>query len=131
MSAIGRTPVLSADGQFYCSPECGGGKFCRKEWYDKAVSDADALCARLGQGWEPIVHENLGWHYRVRKGAVKVYDDSRDVPRFSAWIEVPGVPQIIASGPTPEDAIGYAVQDARTMMARLSNALAVLSDVAP
>lgn len=25
--------------------------------------DAKALCARMGEGWEPRVWENLGWHY--------------------------------------------------------------------
>lgn len=30
------------------------------------------VCRALGKGWEPAVHENLGWHVAVRKGEVRV-----------------------------------------------------------
>ena len=127
-----RTPRLSADGKFYCSPSCGGGHFCRKEWYDSAVIGADELCSVLGDGWEPVVWENLGWFYKAEKGSVTVYanvDRSGQERRttYSAWICPGDGVQIIANGDTPEDALGFAVQDARTRMARMS---AVLSDLA-
>lgn len=131
-------PRLSSDGQFYCSPSCGGGKYCRKEWHDKAVADADALCTRMGDGWEPDVWENLGWHYKITKGKVSIHANRRgsggDAYSYSAWIE-PGVVlrgitfQVIADGQTPEDALGNAVQDARTAMSRLTETLDFLNDV--
>jgi hypothetical protein len=134
--ADGWTPVLSADGQFYCSPRCGGGRFCRKEWYDRAVSEGDALAAVLGDGWAPRVWENLGWHYEVHKGAatVHVHRDHRDgTTSYSAWIEARGAhPQIIAHAADPHDALGFAVQDARTLIARPFNeSLASIADPTP
>lgn len=66
----GWKPILH--GEKYCSPLCGGG--CTKAAYDQAVLDADALVARLkGTGWKPVIHENLGWHYRAVSGPVQVY----------------------------------------------------------
>lgn len=132
------TPKLSADGEFYCSPRCGGGKFCRKEWYDRAVAEGDALAARMGEGWEPHVWENMGWYYSVKKGVVTIRvsrGNDGEHASYSAWIE-PNVTidrislQIIAHGDTPEDALGFATQDARTVIERMREALAVLNDVA-
>lgn len=130
------TPRLSADGQFYCSPACGGGHFCRKEWHDKAVEAADALCARLGDGWKPHVWENLGWHYHVSKGVATIYQSGKgEDAAFSAWIE-PGVIQdraiqIIATADTPEDALGFATQDARTLASRIAEVLSQINDSFP
>ena len=124
-------PKLSADGKFYCSPACGSGHYCRKEWHDEAVRKAGELAAQLGDGWEPHVFENLGWHCKVKKGCASVWP-ARD--GFLARIE-PGVVighaalQFIAEGETPEDALGFAVQDARTTMSRVNDALAIVNDV--
>lgn len=57
-------PIRS--GRFYCSPACGGGKFCTWAEYQEVTKKAAALAAKLserGGRWEPRVHENLGWHY--------------------------------------------------------------------
>ena len=40
-----RTPILSADGQTYCSPGCG--RQCRKEWFDHATKRANELAAAI------------------------------------------------------------------------------------
>lgn len=53
-------------GATYCSPACGNG--CTWADYGKAVLAAASLATELGDGWEPEVWENLGWHYRVKKG---------------------------------------------------------------
>jgi hypothetical protein len=50
-------------GSIYCSPACGGG--CTYAAYQKACRDAAALAKRMGNGWTPRVHENLGWHWCV------------------------------------------------------------------
>lgn len=63
-------PVLRGD--IYCSPWCGGR--CKKSDYDWAVAEADRLAREMGPGWEPVVHENLGWFYYVKRGSVEVYD---------------------------------------------------------
>ncbi|RUU74744.1 hypothetical protein [Mesorhizobium sp. M7A.F.Ca.MR.362.00.0.0] len=140
----GRVPVRN--GPYYCSPRCGGGKFCRHEWYEAAKRNAEALASRMGDGWKVEVWENLGWHYLVQKGCVTIHiNEDRNQPfdrkngypvrSYSAWIQ-PGVVisdhvlQIIESAQTPEDALGFAVQAARTAMSRMGEALATLHEVA-
>ncbi|EOZ8645590.1 hypothetical protein ACQWTT_001341 [Acinetobacter baumannii] len=61
-------PVLS--GEIYCSPACGGK--CKKAAYDKAVAESNEIAQILGEGWVPTVFENLGWHWKVEKGAIEV-----------------------------------------------------------
>lgn len=105
---------------------------------DQAQRDASDLAARMGDGWETRVWENLGWHYDVVKGPVKIKPGyGGDKSRYTAWIE-PNVVlngprmgialQVIADGKEPEDALGNAVQDARTMISRMEGALAILND---
>lgn len=53
------TPVRR--GPLFCSPACGRG--CTGEEYKAARTKAALLCRILGDGWEPRVTENLGWHY--------------------------------------------------------------------
>ena len=121
----GWTPILSADGVYYCSRRCGGGKFCKKADYDRAVSDAAALAARMGPGWTPYVHENLGWHYKAVSGPDKIYEYGNG--RFSAWIETP-VKQFIVHADDPHDALGFAKQAARTHIARIEEHLKALAE---
>jgi hypothetical protein len=137
------TPVRN--GHYYCSPACGGGKFCRHEWYKAAVKNAEALCERMGDGWVPEVWENLGWHYKIVKGRVTIHvNEMKTMPfdpvtgysvrGYSAWIE-PNIVlnnhhvQIIEKADTPEDALGFAVQSARTLMSRMRDVLDVLNEV--
>lgn len=51
-------------GELYCSPGCGGG--CTWEAYERATDHASLLALRLGDGWEPRVWENLGWHWSAQ-----------------------------------------------------------------
>jgi len=129
----GRNPVRR--GNDYCSPKCGFG--CKLASYDRAAGEADALAQRMGNGWEPIVWENCGWNYMVKKECVTIHVDRRgsgisgdwEINGYSAWIE----PKIVIGGTsvqfiehaeTPEDALGFATQSARTHVARLNQALA-------
>lgn len=59
-------------GETYCAPFCGRG--CLWASYKEAVSRADQLAHLLGKGWRPVVHENLGWHWRAVSpcGQIKV-----------------------------------------------------------
>lgn len=100
----------------------------------EAQHAAAALAHCLGEGWQPVVWDNLGWHFKAVKGCVTVYpEDWRGATRASAWIEPPNTLvgpsalQIVAYGPTPEDALGNAVQDARTLIARIEGSLAGLN----
>jgi hypothetical protein len=119
-------PVLSSDGVTYCSPNCGLG--CAKAAFDKATADAAALCERMGPGWEPRVWENLGWHWSISKGAAVIYANRGC---YSAWINTQTHVaqhhvQFIETAETPEDALGIAVQMARTHIARIQQTLDAL-----
>lgn len=49
------------NGETYCSPACGHG--CTHEAFKRATTNAEKLCRLLGAGWQPRVHENMGWHF--------------------------------------------------------------------
>ena len=59
------TPVRN--GEYYCSPACGG--HCTYEAFEQATKNAEALaelCTKeIGGVWKTRVHENLGWHWHV------------------------------------------------------------------
>lgn len=126
MTEKGWTPVLSGDGKTYCSPLCGFG--CSKAEHDAATAKAASMAEQLGQGWSPVVWENAGWHAKVEKGCAEVlFDDlgpSGD-QSYSAWINAGG-DCFIARAATPEDALGFAVQEARTKIVRTNADLADL-----
>lgn len=116
------TPVLMSGGT-YCSPACGCG--CTKEMYDEAVQRADELAARMGDGWEPRVWENAGWFFEVTKGVATI--TWRRLPQvYSAHLNTR--PQIVTEAETPEDALGFALQEARTIERRLAADCAALLD---
>lgn len=118
------TPRLSHDGEFYCSPSCGG-RWCRKEWYDRAVHKAQALALRMGDGWEPRVHENLGWHYCVVRGitTIREYEFPDGPANYSARIEPSGRQFIVTGIDTPEKALRLAQHEAREFLRELAEAL--------
>ena len=64
-------------GNVYCGSGCGSG--CTWADYQEACIQATRLARRLGPGWRPYVHENLGWHYKVISpdGTMKVCPNSR------------------------------------------------------
>lgn len=106
----------------YCSPRCGCD--CTKAAYDKAVKDSAALAKRMGDGWEPEVWENMGWHWRIDKGVFHLWPPKTYAKddQYSAWFN--GAHQFIACAKVPEDALGFVIQDARTFIRRMENELA-------
>ena len=136
MANDGWTPILSHGGTVYCSPRCGGK--CKRRHYDHVVKAADALAGRMGAGWKPVVWENLGWHYRVEKGVVAIHpSEDRNAPEVDGFYPIRNftvflnsAKQFVTHAGTPEDALGFAVQDARTHIARVSADLDALFDQA-
>lgn len=57
-------------GRIYCSPACGGD--CTLAVFRAATAAAEKLAVKLGEGWEPRVWENLGWHWEVLRGEIAV-----------------------------------------------------------
>jgi len=95
----------------------------------EATKSASELAHRMGDGWKPTAWENGGWHYRVCKGKATIYGSSGG--RYSAWIEPDALmnncaAQFIAHGDTPEDALGFAIQDALTFIGRVQTALSAI-----
>lgn len=112
------TPVDGPGGR-YCSPACG--RSCTKAEYLVAQRMAAELCADLGDGWEPVVHENLGWHYGARKGKMTVnppygraFLGDRNGTTHTCFFNIH--PQIVTQDPDPRQAVASALTQARLKM---------------
>lgn len=98
------------DRGVYCSPACGAN--CSLKEYDRAIKNAVRLNKELKEfGWEPHVHENLGWHYCIRKGENKIYQHGNEC---TAYIYLGGK-QFVASGKTPKKALKAAISMAQSL----------------
>ena len=97
------TPVLR--NGIYCSPACGGS--CTKADFDKATREAKKLAKKLGGDWKPEVWENLGWHWNVINGEVRM-SLRRDGYNCFTYQS----PQYWGTGETPEEAIDAALRQA-------------------
>lgn len=116
MAVSGWVPIVR--GNIYCSPRCGF--LCQKAAYDRAVKEGAELAVRMGAGWTSRVWENCGWHYEAVKGVASIMPNIHGGKCSGDWtIEgytadlQSGVVQIIERAPTPEDALGYALQQLR------------------
>lgn len=123
-------PVL--DGDIYCAPACGGK--CRYEDFLRASRKAEALCARLGRKWKPVVHENLGWHYRAEiPGDIRIhitppYGDARrdeEPDRYTAYVHR----TYVATDANPAEALAKAIELAREERRQLTTIIATIEDV--
>ncbi len=103
------TPVLR--GSVYCSSACGGGAgVCDKEKYDLAVKSSNALAKRLGKGWKPTVHENLGWFWGAYKGVCHVSPSGWNTGKlFTCYLNT--TPQFIERDTNPVIAVKRAMED--------------------
>lgn len=117
MEPLDRHIPINGPNGTYCSPACGFK--CTRHAYERAMREADALAIRLGPGWEPRVWENWGWHYEAIKGAARVHPTSLSNPIVGDWV-INGYTcffntarQVVTHAETPEDALGFAIQEAR------------------
>ena len=101
-------------GAIYCAPFCGGK--CTWAEFQLATKRAEALCKKLGSGWEPRVHENLGWHsgvvYAGGYMSVAIHDCNDGTISYSAFLNTDKSPggRWYGTASTPEKAI----KEART-----------------
>lgn len=120
-------------GDCYCAPWCGLG--CTLAAYERACREAEAIATQLGAGWEPAPWENLGWHIGVRRGEHNVSAITKgntrtgeyEVIGYRADLRVGGR-QFYCIADTPDDAVGLAVHEARTLERRISADLSALLD---
>lgn len=120
-------PILR--GSIYCAPRCGRG--CTKAEYDAAVKAADALARVMGAGWEPEVWENLGWHYAAKKGVASVSPNiwrplNKRPKIISYTVCFNSAHQVVTKADTPEDALGFAIQEARGIERKIAADCAAL-----
>lgn len=101
-------------GDIYCAPACGHK--CTWQEYQTAKLKARALADRLGSGFKPFVHENLGWHYRAvsKDGRIEVFENDRRA--YSACI-APG--SFWHNASTPKAAVAKVVAAVRAKAAEL------------
>jgi hypothetical protein len=77
--------VARRRGRIYCAPACGRG--CTFAEYKEALKRSRAVASRLGPGWKPVVHENMGWHYYVSSpgGFISVFENAHINERKSTY----------------------------------------------
>ena len=115
-------PPQPLPGGIYCSPWCG--RMCTKDEYDQAVAGGESLARRMGDGWRSTVWENLGWHYKVQKGVAEIYPDIYRGELVGYIVFFRTSTCITAHALTPEDALVFAVHDARGIERKIASDLA-------
>jgi hypothetical protein len=116
-------------GAIYCSPACGFG--CTWAQHEEAKERAELLAKRLGPGWKPEVHENMGWHFKASKGKATMHPVGfiRAKAASTYWLSIDGdVKQFIERGRDPVEMVRRAVSAMRNAAATL---LSEAAEVAP
>jgi hypothetical protein len=108
-------------GNRFCAPACGRG--CTVQEHRDAERQALKLAARLasvqtdvkGRRWKIRLFENLGWHWRITKGAVTVYKSGRT---YSACFNISGPwgGNAVSFDDTPERAIKSVLDKIRVQL---------------
>jgi hypothetical protein len=103
-----------------CAKWCGRG--CTEEEYNEAVTAADTLVEHLGKGWQPRVHENMGWFFSAvsLSGTVKVHVNPAG---YTAYLGEAGSPggSFTARGDTPRGAVVAVVRKAKAYVDKVSS----------
>ena len=112
--------VPMQDGKIYCSSACGRG--CTLAEYEAAVKASEELAKHLGEGFEPRVWENLGWHWEVTgcNGRLKIHLGEQET---TVYLDLQK--QFVVSRSTPEGAIESVFYKARKWVGELNSSLAV------
>lgn len=107
MEERGWTPVRR--GKVYCSPLCGHN--CTWADYRAAKTRANKLAKKLGLGWEGVVWDNLGWHFKVTHllpgGRLDVHEENDG--RYTCYLNADRV-QYIGEGRTAEASVRHCVR---------------------
>ena len=75
------TPVHN--GKYYCSPGCGGSKYCKLTWYKQAQAKAKKL-ANMLPGFKTHLFENLGWYWYASNKKISIRPAHYD-PQAKKW----------------------------------------------
>lgn len=119
------------DGEKYCAPACGRG--CTWAEHERAVYRASQLCASLGEGWDPQVSENLGWHFCARRPHLRVYEHTyENAVCFTAYLSrtpdgVGG--DWVANGANAHQAVRLVLAEARKESAAILSLLETVENL--
>lgn len=119
------TPVLK--GEVFCSPACGCD--CKKADFDSATEKARLLANTLGDGWEPCVWENCGWHFEAKKRGATVSVDRHQEYTADVRFKMSDDHELLISETRncPREAVCAVVDEINTRIASLKRALVSLS----
>lgn len=78
--------IAVRQGAQYCAPACGHG--CTYDEYLAAHKAADNCRAKLKmpQHWTVVVHENLGWHWKLVNGPIMLYGSPTGKSEYWAMV---------------------------------------------
>lgn len=126
--------VPRENGPFYGSDGCCHALLCTRAAFDQATREAAELVAHLGPGWEPVVWENLGWHYKATLTSgdlvLTVHSNTRGSNTRGGWTirgygaQFSGAMSVSADGKTPEAAVIAVIEVIRTQYESLGEVLA-------
>jgi len=114
-------------GPIYCAPACGAG--CTIFQFDHAGILANQTAKRLGKGWKPSVHENIGWFAGVVdatgcwKIAIREYKGVASFTAFLGDADSAGG-RWAETADTPEEAIEKVRRRARAELKKLQSVIA-------
>lgn len=120
-------------GDVYCAPFCGFK--CKRAAYDRAVREADKLCKVLGDGWEPRVWENMGWHFSAQKSNASVHANCHGDARTGHYtitdytIFFHTEKQIVLRGKNPVKLVDQTIRAAKAIARRVTADVAILGGI--
>lgn len=117
-------------GKFYGSDFCCKARFCTWAAFQEATRKANALAKRMGTGWTPHVHENVGWYWEVISPNKTVRLLNQDGTKYWAILGPPGKPFIEyeAFSKIPEEAVRRVLKTSRAaILTKLSQELLMLT----
>jgi hypothetical protein len=106
-------------GEIYCSPLCGGQ--CTHAAFLAVTEIAQRLAKEMGAGWEPVVSENLGWYWSIRKGKITIRPHGGTSGYWADFLSSAG--QFICTATTARRALNGVLRKAR------NSARALLKDL--
>ena len=91
-----------------------------------ATDAAEKLAKKMGSGWKPRVWENMGWHYDVSNGVVRLspFICRGELVTYTVYFNT--VQQVVASSKKPKKAMRKAIKKVKANIAQTTADLAFI-----